>query len=420
MNKRKKLLIQYAVILLCVFLSVAVGVIAVVTNFPGESKEVLNPEVEFMKTLLPESLEISPLKLDFVPKVYSFAAVGDCIVHTNVYKYASQLAAGTDAEYDFKPMFANIKDAISSADIAYINQETPSAGKERGYSGYPTFNTPDEIADAIVDAGFDIVNIANNHMLDKGEKGYLRNINFWSEQPVLLIGGYKNAEDYDNIRMYEMDNLTIAWLSYTYGTNGLVLPSSSELVVPLEDADEIDRQTRIARELADLVFVSIHWGYEDNFKPSQNQQDLAKLMANNCVDAIIGTHPHVLQKIEWLERPDGKRTLCAYSLGNIISTMMYGRNMLGGLLSFDICETSEDYYEILNVELQPTMTYYKSGFSQPTIYFYKDFTEQMQQNHGAHRYDSSMSTRYLNNIIKNYIPREFIRDPYYDFLYEEQ
>ena len=108
----------------------------------------------------------------------TFAAAGDILVHTNVYKYASQLAQGTDAEYDFKPMFANIKEIISSADLAYVNQETPCAGKERGYSGYPTFNTPDEIADAVLDTGFDIVNIANNHMLDKGESGLARNIDF--------------------------------------------------------------------------------------------------------------------------------------------------------------------------------------------------------------------------------------------------
>ena len=346
----------------------------------------------------------------------TFAAAGDILVHTNVYKYASQLAQGTDAEYDFKPMFANIKEIISSADLAYVNQETPCAGKERGYSGYPTFNTPDEIADAVLDTGFDIVNIANNHMLDKGESGLARNIDFWSSKDITLLGGFKNEEDYNTIRIVEQDGVKIAFLSYTYGTNYLVLPASSEYVIPYENADEIDRQTKEARELADVVIVSMHWGNEDNFTPSENQKNLAQLMANNGVDVILGMHPHVLQPIEWIDRPDGGKTLCVYSLGNLISTMMYGRNMLGGIVTFEINETDNGFL-IENVELIPTMTYYQSGFSSPTIYLYKDFTPEMQANHGAHRYDSYMSQSYLDNIIKTTIDRQFIKDSFYDTIY---
>ena len=346
----------------------------------------------------------------------TFAAAGDILVHTNVYKYASQLAQGTDAEYDFKPMFANIKEIISSADLAYVNQETPCAGKERGYSGYPTFNTPDEIADAVLDTGFDIVNIANNHMLDKGESGLARNIDFWSSKDITLLGGFKNEEDYNTIRIVEQDGVKIAFLSYTYGTNYLVLPASSEYVIPYENADEIDRQTKEARELADVVIVSMHWGYEDNFTPSENQKNLARIMANNGVDVILGMHPHVLQPIEWIDRPDGGKTLCVYSLGNLISTMMYGRNMLGGIVTFEINETDNGFL-IENVELIPTMTYYQSGFSSPTIYLYKDFTPEMQANHGAHRYDSYMSQSYLDNIIKTTIDRQFIKDSFYDTIY---
>lgn len=347
----------------------------------------------------------------------TFAAAGDILVHTNVYKYASQLAADSDAEYDFKPMFANIKEIISSADIAYVNQETPCAGKERGYSGYPTFNTPDEIADAVIDAGFDIVNIANNHMLDKGESGHSRNIDFWSEKPeITLLGGFKNEEDYNTVRVIEQEGVKIAFLSYTYGTNGMVLPASSELVVPYSDADEIDRQTKEARELADVVIVSMHWGYEDNFAPNEEQKNLARIMADNGVDVILGMHSHVLQPIEWLDRPDGGKTLCIYSLGNLISTMMYGRNMLGGIITFEINE-NDDGFVIENAELIPIMTYYQSGFSSPTIYLYKNFTADMEKNHGAHRYDSRMSQSYLDNIIKTTIDRSFIKDEYYDEIY---
>ena len=351
-------------------------------------------------------------------KSISFAAAGDILVHTNVYKYASQLAAGTDAEYDFKPMFANIKPIIESADLAFVNQETPSAGKERGYSGYPTFNTPDEIADAVVDLGFDIVSVANNHMLDKGASGLERNIDFWNSKDVLLIGGYKNREDYNTIRILEHDGVKIAFLAYTYSTNGINLPAGSELVIPIENYNEIDRQTKEARELADVVIVSMHWGHEDWFKASDNQKNLAKMMANNCVDVIIGHHSHTLQPIEWIDRPDGKRMLCTYSLGNLISTMMYSRNMLGAILTFDINET-DDGFVIENPKMAPYMNYYKAGFAEPTLYLYKDFTDEMLANHGCRKYDSYISRNYLNKIITDAIGKEFINDEYCMTLYPE-
>lgn len=349
----------------------------------------------------------------------SFAAVGDILVHTNVYKYASQLADGTDADFDFKPIFANIKEIISSADAAYVNQETICGGKELGYSGYPAFNTPDEIAPALIDTGFDIVNIANNHMLDKGERGLSRAIDFWNEQPVTLIGGFKNKEDYENIRIHEVNGITIAFLSYTYWTNGYVLPASSELIVPYIDADEIDRQTKAAREIADLVMVSMHWGDEDSFTPNEEQKTMAQLMANNNVDVIIGMHPHVLQTIEWLDRPDGKQTLCIYSLGNLVSTMMYSRNMLGGIMRFDIVE-DENGFSIENAELIPTMLHYSAGYTAPTIYLFKDYTEEMQQTHGSRRNESPKDLTFLNEILTKYIPEEFIKEPSLAALYKDE
>lgn len=370
-----------------------------------EQDEVLEPEI------IPEPEPIPE-------KIYrniSFAAAGDIIVHTNVYKYASQLAEGSDAEYDFKPMFSNIKELISSADLAYVNQETPSAGKDRGYSGYPMFNTPDEIAEAVVDTGFDIVNIANNHMLDKGESGLRRNIDFWNAQGITLLGGFKNRDDYNTIRIVEKDGVKIAFLSYTYSTNGIALPKSSELVIPFENYEEISRQTKEARELADIVMVSMHWGHEDNFKPSDNQKKLAKMMAENGVDVILGMHPHVLQPIEWLDRPDGKKTLCVYSIGNLISTMMYSRNMLGGIITFDIAE-DDNGFNIENVELVPTMLYYTDGYNKPTSYLFKEYTAEMQKNHGSRRNETQKSLDYLNNIIKTTIDAEFMGEEF-DYIY---
>ncbi len=376
------------------------------------SSEAVEPEISIDKNALPQDI--------FSNRRLSFAAAGDVIVHSNVYRYASQLANGTDAEYDFKPIFENVKKIISSADIAFVNQETPCAGKELGYAGYPNFNTPDEIADAITETGFDVVNIANNHMLDKGERGHKRNIDFWNSKPVTLVGGYKSKEEYNNIKVIEQNGIKIAFLAYTYSTNGIVLPSSSSYVIPYENVGEIDRQTKKARDLADIVIVSMHWGVEDQFVPNANQKRLAGIMADNCVDVIIGTHPHVLQNIEFIDRPDGKKTLVAYSLGNLISTMMYPRNMLGGIITFDIVE-NDNGFDIENVDLTPTMTYYKADVVAPTVYLYENFTDEMARLHGCHAFDSpNMSKSYLDSILKRYVNGKYVTNSEFDSIYNRE
>ena len=260
--------------------------------------------------------EVMPCVMDVpaekVPvQTVSFIACGDNLVHSSVYSDAQTLAAGTEKEYNFLPMYDNVADIIQNADLAFINQETPFGGSSRPISGYPLFNTPEQMGDDLITLGFDIIGLANNHMLDSTAKGYENTIDFWnSKDGVTAIGGYKNKEDFENIRVIEKNGIKIALLAYTYSTNGLKLPQGSELVIPLYDDETIDRQTKKAKSLADVVIVSIHWGVEDQFKPNAEQKRKAKLMADNGVDVIIGHHPHVLQPLEWIDRADGGKTLC--------------------------------------------------------------------------------------------------------------
>lgn len=346
----------------------------------------------------------------------TFLAAGDNIVHTNVY-YDAELnakAAGTGESYIFDPMYDNIRELVSSRDIAYINQEGPIAGSEFGYSGYPTFNAPNEMGDAIVNTGFDIVSIANNHMLDKGAKGYENSINFWKSKPVTLIGGYESEEDFNTIRYYDYNGLRIALLSYTYGTNGIYLPASSTLWVPYYDEETVDRHCKEARANADLVFVSIHWGYEDHFKPNEEQEKYCDLLVNNNVDVIIGHHPHVLQPMEWRDRPDGKKTLVAYSIGNLLSTMLYSRNMVGGLLTFDIQYYDENTKDavIANPKLIPTVCYYNKNRRKLKIYKFSEFTPELLATHGSNLSEAS-NFEQMKGYVTNTIDREFLSD---DFL----
>lgn len=348
-----------------------------------------------------------------VTKTVSFAAVGDNLIHSSVYEDAKLLAAGTSETYNFKPMYDNVKSIIQKADLAFVNQEGPIAGAALKHSGYPLFNAPDEAGQALIDVGFDIINLANNHMLDKNEPGYLNSIKFWKDKPVTTIGGYESEADYNKIRIVKKNDLKIAFLSYTYGTNGMVLPAKSPLYIPLLNKAEVDRQTKEARKLADVVIVSVHWGVEDEFTPNATQKEFADLMVKNGVDVILGQHPHVLQPIEWKDRPDGGKTLIAYSLGNFLSTMQYSRNMVGGILTFDIKKTDFENARIENAAFIPTVTQYNRSIRGLKIYKFSEYTAELEKAHGAHKYDPSMTMPYMRGIIDKAIPQSFLIEPFY-------
>ena len=274
----------------------------------------------------------------FIDARVSFVGVGDNIIYGT--KEAKIHASGTDELYDYKPYYAGVSDIIYNADISFINQETLMCGEGYSLSYYPTFNSPQELGYNLKDLGFDIINISNNHMLDKGAQGLSKTISFWKNMDdVLMIGGYENSQDYNTVRYYEKDGIKIAFLSYCEMTNGIIKPASSELVIPYLDEDDIMLQTGIARENADLVFVSVHWGDEGSFVPNSKQKYYAQLFADCGVDVILGHHPHVIQPVEWLTGADGNDTLCVYSLGNFMAQQDRDYNMVGGIIEFDIVKS---------------------------------------------------------------------------------
>ncbi|NLK40190.1 MAG: CapA family protein [Clostridiales bacterium] len=358
---------------------------------------------------LPDTKNVAPVdpELDNVPplkeKRISFLAAGDNLIHDGIFHDAKRRATANSYEYNFAPIYEDVADLIKNADIAFINQETPMGGAELGYSGYPNFNSPQDLGRTLVDIGFDIINIANNHMLDKWEIGLANTIKFWESQPVLLLGGYKDKEDYDNIRVLEYDGVKIAFISYTYskkdlGTNGMLLPANSPYVIPYADDADIIRRLGLAKETgADLIFASMHWGIENDFKPSSEQRRLARLLADNGVDVIIGHHPHVLQPIEWLDRPDGERTLVIYSLGNLLSMMSNGINMLGGFATFDIVQYGFDKPYIDNVSFIPTICHFDQSFRNCKIYLLEDYSESLGPLHGTYNYNT-----YYNRVLYGY------------------
>ncbi len=352
----------------------------------GEPTIIISPEALYDYTADSDiTTNAEPIPVTESSRI-SFLACGDNLIHPCIYMDARDRATADTRPYNFRPMYEDAAEYIASFDIAFINQETPLGGDSMGFSGYPTFNSPQDLGRDLRDIGFDIINIAHNHMLDKGEAGLRGTIEFFESeemQGVTQIGGYKSAEDFDNIRTVESDGITIALLSYTYGANGFSLPKSSELIVPYINDEDIIRQCSLAEEAGDITVVSIHWGVENTSEPTDEQRRVAKLLADNGADVILGHHPHVLQPIEWIEAEDGSETLCIYSLGNLVSAMMYWENMVGGFLTFDMVKMSDGEVKIENTAFVPTAFFYGPSYYNSHLYFLCDYPDDVAKNHGT-------------------------------------
>ncbi len=346
----------------------------------------------------------------------SFLAAGDNIIHENVFLDAKSRAKDGE-KYNFIDMYDGIADMIGAADIAFINQETPICGDEMGISGYPNFNTPEAAGDALIELGFDIVNIANNHMLDKKEAGYKNTLDYWHEREndVLMLGGYYNKADYENIRVIEEQGVSIAFVSYTYSTNGMYLPSDSEMYIPYINEGEIVSMTRKADELADLVFVVMHWGVENSFTVSAEQKKLAAAITEAGADVILGMHAHVIQPMEWKTASDGSKTLVIYSLGNFISTQYENQNLVGGMVTFDIVKKADETISIENPIFNPTVTHYNKQRLGLQVYMMENYTEELVLAHGNPNYGTTAAKRVwtldkIRSFAKDNVSAEFLPD----------
>lgn len=362
-------------------------------------------------------------------KRLSFAACGDNILYRPAIREAATRAVEGGRKYNFRPIYKNVEDIIADADIAFINQETVIAGEEYGYSGYPTFNSPCDIADDLVDIGFDVVSLANNHILDMWEAGLLNTLNYWRELPVATVGAYINAEDASELRIVERDGVKVAFLAYTYGANGRRLGSDSELVISFyreqdpysANYGEIFKEKLIsevsaAKAAADVVVVSIHWGREDTQVITDEQRELAVLLCDAGADVILGHHPHVLQSMEYIQSTNGDRTaFCAYSLGNFLGMQGYDHNALGGILTFELC-VDADGVRVENVEFIPTVSYFNVNYLENEIYLFSEFTDELCASHcvvrrgGDGTFGGRMSMASLTKILKNAIKVDFLPD----------
>ena len=330
-------------------------------------------------------------------------AIGDIMCHGPNYKAA--YISSTDS-YDFSPFFKNISSYTSKADLTIGNLETIFAGKARGYSGYPTFNSPSELGQAIKDIGVDVLGTANNHCMDKGYSGLSSTLDVLDEMEFSHMGTSRSDEEQNSILVRNVNGINIAFLAFTYGTNGITIPKDKSFCVNLIDKDLILKQLESAKRMnVDMICVNMHWGVEYQTSPNSEQKDLADFLFKNGVDIIFGSHPHVLQPMEkrTVTLDDGSTKDCfvIYSLGNFISNqsdvntqdtiilnLQITKSGKDGKISIDSFDyipvycynkgsSSKNRYEL--IDLKKSISDYENGTSSISSSLYNTFKSELQR-----------------------------------------
>ncbi len=239
----------------------------------------------------------------------SLTAVGDVLPHGRVYGGIKK-----ESGYNFEEKLENVNGLLGSSDITTANLESIIAGKEIGLSSYPRFNSPVEIGHTLKSMGVDLVSIANNHMLDRGEKGLLKSIRNLDRIGLEYDGGYKSFEDQDRLRIFKTNGLRICFVSYTRGTNFIKVPEDKPyLANSLKEINPLKIYSTLRRikknKLADVIVVNMHFGEEYHLYPSSTQKEISASLADAGADVIVGHHPHVYNHLSGLKRRVGPRRL---------------------------------------------------------------------------------------------------------------
>lgn len=368
-----------------------------------EVQVVENQEQKLIPTLEsePTSEVIGEYEEEQPIQTLNIVMVGDILLHTRV----SENALLEDGTYDYQPIFSHTSDKIKQADLALVNEEVIIGGEELGVSGYPAFNAPYAIGDALVANGFDVILHATNHAVDKGKKGLINCMNFWKENypEIEVLGIHDSAQDQQNIFYYEKNGITIAILNYTYGTNGINLPVDMPWSVDLLDKEKVIQDLQIAEENADFTVVCPHWGTEYNLGIASEQKKWSKIFVANGADLIIGTHPHVIEPVEWYtEEETGNSALIYYSIGNYVNwTSGEGsgaaNRMVGGLADVTL-QKCDDAVEIADYTVHALVCHLSEEKGGVTTYFLSDYDDDLAQSNMMKYQDNNFSYDYCVNL----------------------
>ncbi len=341
------------------------------------------------------------------PETVSLVMAGDVLLHTPV----AESGLAEDGSYHFDQLFSHVA-AIKDADIALVNQEVIIGGEELGITGYPSFNAPYALGDALVNAGFDVILHATNHALDKGKNGLINCMNFWKTNypQETVLGIHNSREEQDQICVYEKNGMKIAILNYTYGTNGISLPADMPYGVDLLREDKVISDLKQAEELADFTVVCPHWGTEYEHGITDEQKYWTRIFAENGADLVIGTHPHVIEPVEWYgDENDGKEMLVYYSLGNFVnwtsdSGAGISDRMVGGLAEVTLTRGEDGTVKISGYGVEPVISHVESGYQGVTAYPLHEYTEELAEKNEIRSQDAAFSLDYCKQLCNEIWP----------------
>lgn len=326
----------------------------------------------------------------------SISMVGDVLMHNPTLKSGLQ----EDGSYNYDHLFKNVKEHMKNADISLANQEVILGGTDLGISAYPAFNAPQELGDSLVKSGFNTILHATNHTLDKGEKGVDSALTYWKEKhpETTVLGIHESQEDRDQIYIFEKRGFKIAILNYTYGVNGNRIPEDRPYIVDLMDKSQMEKDIQKANELADYVIVCPHWGTEYVFEATDEQKEWTDFFLKQGVDLVIGTHPHVIEPVEWVEDGENKM-LVFYSLGNFVSCQDKWYRMLGAMANVKLLKDADGNVTVTEYGVEPLVTHI-AGKTEYTTYYLKDYTEELAKKNKIRNVDSSFSVEKLKELSK--------------------
>lgn len=289
---------------------------------------------------------------------FHLLCAGDNLIHDNIYTEAWN--KGGD-HYDFHGMYDELKPYLDRADVAILNQET-LVNDAFPASTYPVFSTPTEDGDAVVDIGFNVISMCNNHVLDKGSEGLISSLDYWDTKPVVHYGAYRDKADSENIRTMEVNGVIVAFLGYMEHTNGLSVGEGEEgKVIYLKNTKTIKKQIQKAKKIADVVVVSCHFGTEVAHPINEQQRELAPKLADWGADIIIGTQAHCVSECGYVEGSTGRRAFCYYGLGNLFHTMYDKHSAVGILGDMDVtCDFETGEVTLSNIKAIPTISHFEA------------------------------------------------------------
>jgi len=312
--------------------------------------------------------------------------VGDALIHSGLYKQCKK----SDGTYNADHLYANVKKAIQAADIAIINQETILVADEEDYSNYPRFGSPYAIGQGALDAGFDIIAHATNHTLDKGLSGVRQTLDFWRDKDVTVLGIHEYPDESD-IDYVSCEGITISFVNYTYGLNGLEKELKDEkYIVDLLSDKNIEKTVATAKENSDLMIAVLHVGDEYVYTPSKTAVKQVDRFIDAGADIVLCAHPHVVEAYGMRTTAKNNTALVYYSLGNFISYQDKSPRMIGGMadITIGLTKQADASYkvEIVDYTMIPLITHQASG-KKVTTYFLSDYTEEMCAKHHLFKAD---------------------------------